>query len=147
MSGSPRGIGKDRARAKRARPKLHASPKDRADLTVGKAGRSPPGSRIVEPPPVRLGDRRSVDRAVIIAPPVNIIEPVAPLEPAVQTVARQQKSQSCPQRKPFIPHRRNNEDLVEAQIIGEMTVELDIGKQAPGQAEVAMRRLPQDTGQ
>src|SRR4029077_20411514 len=40
VGGPPRGIGKDRARAEGPRPKFHAPPEDRTDLTVGETGRS-----------------------------------------------------------------------------------------------------------
>ena len=79
-------------------------------------------------------------RVVEIAAEIDIVEPVALREPGREPVARVQEATARADRKAVVAHRREDEDLVERQRLGEQPVEPHVGEQPAGERRVSARR-------
>ena len=126
--------GDDRAGAERARAELHAAGIDRAGL----AGADQVDRGLDRParqPPHPGGAQRLVDRAVVVLAEIDIVEPVAVLQPGLGAVARVQERERGADRQAVVAHRRKDEHLVERQCLGEQPVQPHIGEQAAGERE------------
>ena len=139
-----RRIGEDRARAERARAVFHAAGVDRADLARRRGVRTAPSTGLAGAAarPASLQDARSM-RVGVIAAEIDVAERMAVVEPGRRPSRCSRQASTPPTAQTFVAHRRENEQLVERQRLGQEPVELDVGEDAAGEAEVAARMARQ----
>ena len=76
-------------------------------------------------------------RAVVVLPEIDVVEPVAVLQPGFDAVARVQQRERGADRQAVVAHRGKDEHLVERQRLGQQPVEPHIGEQPAGKREPA----------